>query len=74
MTADTTAVHPVIAQGRGRHRRAVHTVTTTTDGSLTARGFRPVARAEAPTELDVSAELAGACPADARLLVLELET
>lgn len=67
-------VDHVVAQGRRRHLRAVYALTTTAHDYLTARGFRPIDRAETPSELDGSAELAGACPADARMLILELES
>jgi amino-acid N-acetyltransferase len=57
--------------------RGVHTVylLTTTAASFFARvGFRRIPRAEVPAELGASAELRGACPETATVMMLELGT
>ncbi len=61
-----------VALARAEGLAELYLLTTTAEGFFPRLGFRPVARAELPAELEASEELRGACPASAAALRLRL--
>jgi N-acetylglutamate synthase-like GNAT family acetyltransferase len=59
----------VIEVAAGEDLREVHLLTTTAVDWFAGLGFERRDRADAPAELEDAAELRGACPPDAELLV-----
>jgi N-acetylglutamate synthase-like GNAT family acetyltransferase len=64
----------VLDDARPRGLRAVYLLTTTAADYFKRFGFRPIPRADVPRELWESAELKGACPESATVMVVELES
>ena len=61
-----------VAEARKLGLRSVAGLTTTIPTRLLAWGFTEVTRDDLPLELGGSAELRGACPADARVFLMDL--
>lgn len=55
---------------KARNVKTVALLTTTAEGFFAARGFKTVSRHEIPNALHASAELQGACPASAVVMLL----
>jgi N-acetylglutamate synthase-like GNAT family acetyltransferase len=62
----------LMAEARGAGVGAVYLLTTTAASFFAKRGFRQVARAQAPAALQLSREFQGVCPASATLMVASL--
>ncbi len=68
-----TLVGQMIDQARRRQLRALYLRTTTAAAYFAHFGFEPLPLAHAPAALKASAELQGACPTSAALMVLPLQ-
>jgi amino-acid N-acetyltransferase len=62
-----------VARARLKELRAIYLLTTTADRWFPRHGFRPIARAALPVELEASEELGGACPDTAVCMEQTLE-
>ncbi len=60
----------MILEARRRNMRMLCLLTTTAENYFGRRGFAKASRADAPAELQASAELAGACPASATFMTM----
>ncbi len=59
-----------ILEARRRDMRTLHLLTTTAENYFGRRGFAKASRADAPPELQASAEFKGACPASATFMTM----
>lgn len=66
-------VGQMVEQARRRQLRALYLRTTTAAAYFARLGFEPMPLAQAPAALKASAELQGACPTRAALMVLPLQ-
>jgi N-acetylglutamate synthase-like GNAT family acetyltransferase len=60
----------MILEARRRNVRTLHLLTTTAESYFSQRGFAKESRADAPSELQASAEFRGACPASATFMTM----
>lgn len=68
----TALLATVLGEARQLGAREIFLLTTDAHDFFAARGFREVPRATAPTALQASEELRGACPETATLMRLEV--
>lgn len=62
----------LLANARARGMQSLHLLTLTAIDYFTRFGFERTSRAEAPEQLQASAEFRGACPAQATFMTLKL--
>lgn len=62
----------MILEARRRNVRTLHLLTTTAESYFGRRGFAKTPRANAPIELQASAEFRGACPASATFMSMNV--
>ncbi len=67
-------VRLMIIEARRRDVRTLHLLTTTAEDYFSRRGFVLASRANAPGELQASAEFRGACPASATFMTMTVSS